>query len=121
MIESKKTLSFAGWRDKINQRCSALDRRLIVRDQKNIISFEIHFPKEGYMTNTYLRFLNVFGMNRNSQGPRNRLRTLDQNQKSLLLPNSNSMNFSISRFLDALEFLFAENLKKSSFHMVQLL
>ena len=56
MIESKKTLSFAGWRDKINQRCSALDRRLIVRDQKNIIPFEIHFPKEGYMTNTYRRF-----------------------------------------------------------------
>ena len=48
MIESKKPLSFAGWRDKINQRCSALDRRLIVRDQKNIIPFEIHFPKEGF-------------------------------------------------------------------------
>ena len=46
MIESKKTLSFAGWRERIHQRCSALDRRLIVREQKNIIPFEIHFPKE---------------------------------------------------------------------------
>ena len=47
MIESKTTLSAAAWRETINQRCSALDRRLIVREQKNIIPFEIHFPKEG--------------------------------------------------------------------------
>ena len=47
MIESKKPLSFAAWRERINQRCSALDRRLIVREQNNIIPFEIHFPKEG--------------------------------------------------------------------------
>ena len=48
MIESKTPLSFAGWRERIYQRCCALDRRLIVREPKNILPFEIHFPKEGF-------------------------------------------------------------------------
>ena len=48
MIADKKSLSFAAWREKVNQRCSQLDRRLIVRDQQNIIPFEINFPKESF-------------------------------------------------------------------------
>ena len=105
MIESKKTLSFAGWRDKINQRCSALDRRLIVRDQKNIIPFEIHFPKEGLRKMSI--FLNVYRVNRNSQKLRNRLsenRRIPIFARLKIAIAINQMfefyDFSIGRFLD---------------------
>ena len=45
---STRSVSFAEWREKIHKRCCALDRKLIVRDQQNIIPFEIHFPKESF-------------------------------------------------------------------------
>ena len=48
MSQYAKSVSAAAWREKVNQRCSLLDRRLIVRDHQNIISFEINFPKEGF-------------------------------------------------------------------------
>ena len=46
MSQNKKSLTVSAWREKVNQRCSLLDRRLIVRDHQNIVRFEITFPKE---------------------------------------------------------------------------